>query len=178
MKHTYVEMLRMALMTLNEKGGSSRQALWKYVESKYPEANRKIFLVRLKKYSSEDGFIQKSKRGAKFLLDTKYKDGLKKRVAKGMSITQAADHLARKVPLRQAKKKAPKKKAPKKKKAKKPKKAKKAKKPKKKTTKDKIKAKASANKKTKGASKAKAKTDAKKAKGDKKVKAKKSANTN
>ena len=50
-KHTYVEMLQTALMTLNERGGSSRQAIWKFIEAKFPEANRKIFLVRLKKYS-------------------------------------------------------------------------------------------------------------------------------
>ena len=63
----------MALMNLNERGGSSRQAVWKFVEAKFPEANRKLFLVRLKKYSSEGGFIQKSKRGSKFFLDAAYK---------------------------------------------------------------------------------------------------------
>ena len=56
-RHTYVEMLQTALMTLNERGGSSRQAIWKFIEAKFPEANRKIFLVRLKKYSGENGFI-------------------------------------------------------------------------------------------------------------------------
>merc|ERR1711881_557497 len=51
-KHTYVEMIQIGLLTLNEKGGSTRQELWKCVHAKFPEADYKIFLVRLKKYSS------------------------------------------------------------------------------------------------------------------------------
>ena len=154
-KHTYVEMLQTALMTLNERGGSSRQAIWKFIEAKFPEANRKIFLVRLKKYSGEDGFIVKGKSSARFSLNRGFRLGLEKRVAKGMTVARAADHLARKVPLRQAmKKKATKPKKPKtKKKAKKV--SKKSDKPKK-STKAKVKAKAASNKKTKGGAKAKA----------------------
>ena len=32
-KHTYVEMIQMALRTLNETGGSTRQEIWKYIEA-------------------------------------------------------------------------------------------------------------------------------------------------
>ena len=143
-------------MTLNERGGTSRQAIWKFIEAKYPEANRKIFLVRLKKYSGTDGFIIQGKVKGRFSLNKGYREGLLRRVAKGMSVARAADHLARKVPLRQAKKR-PAKKAKKPNKAntaRKAKQVKKAQKPKK-STKDKIKAKATANKKTKGGAKAK-----------------------
>ena len=153
-RHTYVEMLQTALMTLNERGGSSRQAIWKFIEAKFPEANRKIFLVRLKKYSGENGFIVKGKTSARFSLNRGFRLGLEKRVAKGMTVARAADHLARNVPLKQAvKKKAKKPTKPKtKKKAKRV--SKKSDKPK--STKAKVKAKASSNKKTTGGVKAKA----------------------
>ena len=128
-KHTYVEMIQTALMTLNERGGSTRQTIWKFIEAKFSESNRKIFLVRLKKYSGPEGFIVQSKNRARFSLNRGFRLGLERRVAKGMTVARAADHLARKVPLRQAKKKPAKKaKKPKKKKAKKAKKQKKAKK--------------------------------------------------
>lgn len=32
-KHTYVEMIQSALMTLNEKGGSTRQEIWKFINT-------------------------------------------------------------------------------------------------------------------------------------------------
>lgn len=56
-KHTYVEMIQTALMTLNERGGSSRQEIWKFINAKFPESHYKMFLVRLKKYSREGGFL-------------------------------------------------------------------------------------------------------------------------
>ena len=56
----------MTLMTLNDRGGSSRQAIWKAAHAKFPEADYKIFIVRLKKYSSKDGFVERSKNGARF----------------------------------------------------------------------------------------------------------------
>ena len=52
-KHSYLEMIQVALLTLNETGGSSRQELWKCVGSKFPEADYKQFLVRLKKLSAD-----------------------------------------------------------------------------------------------------------------------------
>jgi len=48
-KHSYAEMIQTALLTLNERGGSSRQGLWKCVHAKYPESDYKQFLVRLRK---------------------------------------------------------------------------------------------------------------------------------
>ena len=56
-KHTYREMIMTALMTLNERGGSSRQEIWKFMNAKYPEADYKMTLVRIKKYSREGGFL-------------------------------------------------------------------------------------------------------------------------
>jgi hypothetical protein len=58
-KHSYAEMIQTALLTLNERGGSSRQAIWKYVEAKFPESNYKQFLVRLKKIAEGSSFLVK-----------------------------------------------------------------------------------------------------------------------
>ena len=85
-KSTYVEMIQTALMTLNEKGGSTRQEMWKFINAKFPEANYKIFLVRLKKYARAGGFLVKHKSKQRFRLDGGFKDGLSRRVKKGMSV--------------------------------------------------------------------------------------------
>ena len=56
-KASYAEMLQTALMTLNERGGSTRQEIWKFINAKFAHADYKIFLVRLKKYARDGGFI-------------------------------------------------------------------------------------------------------------------------
>ena len=38
-KHTYLEMVQIAILTLNERGGSTRQEIWKCIDSRFPEAN-------------------------------------------------------------------------------------------------------------------------------------------
>jgi len=74
-------------MTLSERGGSTRQTVWKAVQAKFPEADYKLFLVRLKKYSSKDGFVAKGKgSGARYSIAPSMRDGLKRRLAKGMSV--------------------------------------------------------------------------------------------
>ena len=89
-KHTYLEMIQVALLTLNETGGSSRQELWKCVGSKFPEADYKQFLVRLKKLSADSkSFIVHGKNVQRFALDKKYKDKLKRRLEKGLPIIKA-----------------------------------------------------------------------------------------
>ena len=42
-------MIENALLTLADRKGSTRQAIWKYVNNKHPEADYKQFLIRLKK---------------------------------------------------------------------------------------------------------------------------------
>jgi hypothetical protein len=42
-KHTYLEMIQVSLLTLNERGGSSRQEIWKCIEAKFPEAQHKQY---------------------------------------------------------------------------------------------------------------------------------------
>ena len=57
-KHSYVQMIQSALMSLNERGGTSRQEMWKFIQAKFPEADYKMFLVRLKKYAGSGGFVE------------------------------------------------------------------------------------------------------------------------
>ena len=56
-KHSYAEMIQTALLTLNERGGSSRQAIWKCIHAKFPESDYKQFLVRLKKIAEASDFL-------------------------------------------------------------------------------------------------------------------------
>lgn len=56
-KHSYSEMIQTALLTLNERGGSSRQAIWKFVHAKFPESDYKQFLARLKKIAEGSKFL-------------------------------------------------------------------------------------------------------------------------
>jgi hypothetical protein len=52
---TYAELIKHALIDLAERKGSSRQALWKYIETKYPkDSNYKQFLLRLKRVNPEE----------------------------------------------------------------------------------------------------------------------------
>ncbi|CDW78646.1 UNKNOWN [Stylonychia lemnae] len=50
---TYQEMIENALLTLAERKGSTRQAIWKCINVKYPEADYKQFLIRLKKIKQQ-----------------------------------------------------------------------------------------------------------------------------
>ena len=70
-KHSYLEMIEDGLLTLHERKGASRQALWKCVAAKYPEeADFKQFLIRLKKLSHE-GPVQFAK--GRYHLEPEYK---------------------------------------------------------------------------------------------------------
>ena len=188
-KHTYLEMIQVALLTLNERGGSSRQEIWKCVEAKFPEADFKRYLIALKRLSKDENVIEQGKNQHRFTLNRSFKDKAVRRLAKGMPLKSILFTNGMVDPLKKKMKKKPAKKAkkPKKKKAKKSSKknakgkkgaAKGKKAAKGSTTKDKIKEKAKQNKKTAGNKATKAKVDGKKAKGDKKVAAKTKANTN
>lgn len=72
---TYFEMVEDAILTLGERMGSSRQAIWKYLNTKYPEADYKQFLIRLKKIKESDNIVQNK---GKFKLSQDYKKKLLK----------------------------------------------------------------------------------------------------
>jgi len=174
-RHTYFEMIQLALMTLSERGGSSRIEIWKCIEARFPEANQKMFLVSLKKIMKTGGAVVYGKNTHRYMLEKKFKERALKRQAKGLPLKKvlSTDVTVDKVKKAvKAKKKVAKK--PKKQNKKNSKSASKGKggktlKAGAKSTKDKIKQKAAANKKTKGSADAKAKVDGKRKTGDKKV---------
>jgi len=63
-------MIEDGIITLADRKGASRQALWKCVSSKYPEVDFKQYLVRLKKLA-HDGPIQYKK--GRYTLEASYK---------------------------------------------------------------------------------------------------------
>ena len=61
-KSSYLEMIQVAILTLNDRGGSTRPELWKCIEAKYPaEASKKQFLLALKRLSSDGSAVQYGK---------------------------------------------------------------------------------------------------------------------
>lgn len=78
----YLEMIEDALIQLSDRKGSSRQAIWKYINSKYPEADYKQFLIRLKKLTHEKSDIDQPSRGL-YKLSQQRREKLRKALAKG-----------------------------------------------------------------------------------------------
>ena len=195
-KHTYLEMVQTALLTLNESKGSTRQEMWKCIEAKFPEADHKRYLIALRRLSKDGTAIVQGKNKQRFQLEDKFRTRALYRVKKGLPLDVIVASKATTDPVKKkmkAKKKAPKvSKAEKRKKAAAKAKAKKAaakakaaakkaaakakKAAAKKSTKDKMKQKAKANKKTAGSAKSKAKVADKRKAADKKVAAKNKAN--
>ena len=79
-RHTYLEMVQVAILTLNEGGGATRQAIWKCVEARFPDqADHKRFLIAMRKLSADGGAIVKGKNNQRFTLERKFlKRGLKR----------------------------------------------------------------------------------------------------
>ena len=80
---SYSEMIEDAVLTMGERKGSSRQAIWKCVSTKFPTADFKQFLVRLKKCKA-DGMLEQIK--GKFRLSQVYKSKLLKTLKKGKAV--------------------------------------------------------------------------------------------
>lgn len=80
-------MIQTALLTLNERGGSSRQAIWKCVQAKFPESDYKQFLVRLKKIADSSDFLVRVN-SQTFKLTDKLRKRAKLAMAKGETITK------------------------------------------------------------------------------------------
>lgn len=50
---TYSDMIVDCILTLKERKGASRVAIWKCMQAKYPESDYKQFLIRLKKLGQD-----------------------------------------------------------------------------------------------------------------------------
>jgi hypothetical protein len=60
-KVAYVDMIATAILHLADRSGSSRDAIWKYLQMKFPEdiTEKRIFLARLLKISKESKHVEK-----------------------------------------------------------------------------------------------------------------------
>ena len=82
-KTPYLDMIQEALSTLRERQGSSRQAIWKCVHCKHPEADYKQFLVRLKKFKAGSTLEEPNK--GRYRLTQQFKQKLLDQLKKGKS---------------------------------------------------------------------------------------------
>ena len=84
---SYSEMIEEAILTLGERGGSSRQGIWKAVNGKYADSDYKHFVLRLKKMK-DSGMIAQTK--GSFRLQQSYKLKLLKALENGKSTASVA----------------------------------------------------------------------------------------
>jgi len=89
-------MITDAIFSLNDRKGSSREAVWKYISQskKYQESirDKTMFLTQLRRLSAGNSFFEKSKDNQqRFKLTLKFKGRLTNLVKKGHEL-----HLAQK----------------------------------------------------------------------------------
>ena len=187
-KHTYLEMVQVAILTLNERGGSSRQEIWKCIDARFPEANHKSFLLAMRKLAADGTAIIRGKNINRFTMEKNFKLKALKRMKQGLPLQMvlSSKHMTdlvkkkmkkvAKKPARKAAKKGKKKQS----RASSASARKSAAKGRKNgaSAKDKAKAKAKQNKISEGSNKSKAKVADKRKQADKKMKAATKANTN
>lgn len=94
MTKTYQEMIQDALLTLGDGGkGSTRQALWKVIQTKYPQEDSqrgyRLFMVRLKKLCENPDikidYHHKNK--SRFVIGQSLRDKIKRQKEKGVEVT-------------------------------------------------------------------------------------------
>ncbi len=83
-KHSYFEMIEDAILTLGDRKGSSRQGIWKVISTKYPEADFKQYLIRLKKVKDSDHIEQVGP--SRFKLSSSYRAKLLKTLKNGKEV--------------------------------------------------------------------------------------------
>ena len=93
----YISMIAEAIISTGERGGVSREAIWKYLVMKFPKATsnergKKIYLARLKKYADEGNHITYGKNRARFQLNGNFRNQIATRKARGLSTMAASDH--------------------------------------------------------------------------------------
>ena len=152
------------------------------MSAKFPEADHKSYMLRLKRHLHEGKAIVYGRNRARITLEKKFKDKALKRMEKGLPLKQV---LSSEAMVNKVKRAIKKKKPAKKPKAKKPKKSDASKKgknskdgAKRQSAKDRQKQKAKENKKTEGSRETKKKVDQKRKKEDKKVDRATKKNTN
>ena len=95
-KLRFAEMIINAIFNLGERKGSSRQAIWKFICSRFPEANTssrsyQFFAVSLKRASADGKFVQKQgDKANRFKLDSKFRKKYMVQMAKGETVHMAS----------------------------------------------------------------------------------------
>jgi len=87
-KYKMIDMICEALFNINEKGGSTRQQIWKYISTK-PDfqdsiTTEKMFTTALKKRVDESSYVEKAPGNAfRFKLVPSFKTKMIAKMAKG-----------------------------------------------------------------------------------------------
>jgi hypothetical protein len=83
-------MITDGLLTLAERKGSTKQALWKFLHTKYPEADLRQFQIRLKKLRTHGDVLDKEVKGGRFKLNKDYRKKILKLLKKGKNLSAGA----------------------------------------------------------------------------------------
>ena len=79
-------MITQAIFDIGDKKGASRDAIWKYLQVKFPEniRSKKLYIVRLYKVAKEDNQVMRLGAGAgRFKLEMKFRGKMIRAMAKG-----------------------------------------------------------------------------------------------
>ena len=93
----YISMIVEAIISTGDRGGVSREAIWKYMVMKFPKATsnergKKIFLARLKKCADEGKHITYGKTRGRFMVNSNFRSQIATRKARGLDTIAASDH--------------------------------------------------------------------------------------
>ena len=94
-KISYLDMITKAIFEIGDRKGASRDAIWKYLQVKFPESvrDKKIFISRLYKISKEENQVEKSKGNLhRFRLSQSYILKLRRALAKGEKVKSARNN--------------------------------------------------------------------------------------
>jgi hypothetical protein len=95
-------MVQVALLTLNERGGSTRQEIWKCIETKFPEANHTSYRIAMRKLTAKDGPIKHGSNSSRFTLEKNFKIKALKRMAQGLPLKAVLSSKAMTNPVKKA----------------------------------------------------------------------------
>lgn len=85
-KMKYMDIIVEAIFVLNDREGSSREAIWKYIQAKHQNTvrDKKIFLSHLKRAADEGEYVEHpSKKIGRFKLTKKFREFVRNKVMKG-----------------------------------------------------------------------------------------------
>ena len=95
MKLQFLTMITDAILNLQERSGSSREAIWKYLLMKYPESvsDKKVFLVQLKRIAAAGTQVEKNEKNkARYRLNKLFKNRYLKKLESGEEMHLAQKH--------------------------------------------------------------------------------------